>query len=114
MDKSPKLPPTPPTPLSLEKNQHEGHTVGTPNQLENSSWLRLVGRPAHIVGTLAFIFALCVVCVRWHNPMMEALLPYALAVVLFVGGFTLISHLCVIAFFSARKCGKIWRRLFGS
>jgi hypothetical protein len=83
-------------------------------QNRNKSWLRLIGRSAHIVCTVAFILALCVVCVPWSSPLRDALFPYALAVVLVVGGFTLLSYLCVIAFVLAARFGKLWRRLMGS
>jgi hypothetical protein len=79
-----------------------------------SSWLRLIGRSAHIVCTLAFIFSLCIVCLPWHSPLKDTLFPYAVAVVLLVGSFTLLSYLSVVAFVAAARLGRVWRRLFGS
>jgi hypothetical protein len=92
----------------------EGLLVSISNPDSKSTWLRLIGRSAHVVCTLAFIFSLCIVCLPWHSPLRDMLFPYALAVVLLVGGFTLVSYLCVIAFVAGARLGKLWRRFFGS
>jgi hypothetical protein len=84
--------------------------VSTPTQDYDRRWLRQVGRSAHIVCTLVFIFSLCIVCLPWHSPLKEILFPYALAVVLVVGGFTLMSYLCAVIFFTVGRLKKLWRR----
>jgi hypothetical protein len=50
----------------------------------------------------------------WGSSFKDILFPYALAVVLLVGGFMLLSYLCAVIFFTSARLGKLWRRHFGS
>jgi hypothetical protein len=74
----------------------------------NRFWLDHIGGSAHVVCTLAFIFALCIVCLPPSSPGKDAIFPYAMVVVLLVGCFTLMSYLCVIAFVLTARLGKLW------
>jgi hypothetical protein len=44
----------------------------------------------------------------------DILFPYALAVVLVVGGFILLSYVSAVIFITAARLGKLWRRRFGN
>ena len=88
--------------------------MSTSDQDRNRSSLRLIGRSGHVICTLAFIFSLFIVCMPWGGSFKDILFPYALAVVLLVGGFMLLSYLCAVIFFTSARLGKLWRRHFGS
>ncbi len=94
--------------------QAEGVAVAASKQNEHRPWLHLIGRWGHIVCMLAFFLALGIVCLPWSSPFKDAIFPYALAVVLLVGGFTILSYLFAIAYVSAARLRRLWRRVFGS